>query len=260
MSDAHSPSLGDVNSLVSLFLAHDAAKAIEEDPEADLEIAGLPHPAQVLEAIRQLYLQLKPIVEANRERLAAAARPPAEIHTVIGVSDYSSAHVALMRAAEHVVALMEHAERGGRGLLPSRLIGSYGIDFQGLSAHLEQERSKLAESSATPTATRKRKSGRQSKELSSFDELVLAALRKHHQYESGGSVGNFEPAIGNQLSREYKLSNNALGRFLKKEPRNLSYAQYAASCRNGSIGRLLVSWSGETPSRTGLTNSEYGCG
>ena len=89
---------------------------------------------------------------------------------------------------------------------------------------------------------------------------VLAALTVHHSYENG-SVTQFAPATNRGLAEQFELSPNALSRFLRSrfphEPK--PHKKYAAACRNGTIGSLLMRWNRELPGHLAdLTAAESG--
>ena len=101
-----------------------------------------------------------------------------------------------------------------------------------------------------------KRSGRPSKGEPDKSDLVLAAFVLHHQYESGGSVGNYEPAGVRALADAWnknrknkegaKLSTAAITRFLQdKFGKKDAHKGYKAACSGKRIGRLLAEWQGE---------------
>jgi len=92
----------------------------------------------------------------------------------------------------------------------------------------------------------KQRTGRPRKNETDKDTLVVSALAKHHQYEPGGSVGNFEPATCRKLAEHNNgISAAALSRFLARKFGGKGHQRYAAACHRGEIGRLLANWQGD---------------
>ncbi len=116
-------------------------------------------------------------------------------------------------------------------------------------------------SEATPAGNRKkRKPGPRPKEESNNDSLVIAALKRHHKFESGGSVINYDPATNRGLAKLGGFSENALSRFLDHKLQG-GHRGYKAACSKETVGMLLSQWSGEAPSYLpDLTNAEYSRG
>lgn len=96
--------------------------------------------------------------------------------------------------------------------------------------------------------------GRKRKHEKDSDQLVIAALAKHHQYDSG-SVLNYEPATNRGLAKNYKLSNNALSRFFEDKG---GIDEYRHWCINQTIGIKIAVWRGELDQHLHLRPEEYG--
>lgn len=99
------------------------------------------------------------------------------------------------------------------------------------------------------TRQARRKTGRPKKSEKDSETKVVAALSKHHGYEPGGSVSNYEPAKNRDLAKEFDLSGNALSRFLTDKLGPGGGKTYKNRCSQGKIGALLVIWNRELPSR-----------
>ena len=118
----------------------------------------------------------------------------------------------------------------------------------------------------TRNATKKKRGGRPRKEEARKNTLVIAALASHHQYESGGSVGNYTPAGVKELAKAHapSLTDAAVSRFLKKQFGDRGHKGYVAACHPNAtvgIGQWLARWQGELPTRNrDLTADEYGRG
>ncbi len=108
-----------------------------------------------------------------------------------------------------------------------------------------------------PTA---RRTGRPRKGESSKDMLVVAALAKHHQYESGGSIGNYEPATVRGLAKPGSgLTTAAVSRFFRKKFDERGHKGYVAACTSKKIGPLLAAWQHDVPTEMAdLLAEEYG--
>ena len=72
------------------------------------------------------------------------------------------------------------------------------------------------------------------------EELFKAALRKHHKYETGGSVLNVEPVSTRRIEEltEKGVSDSTAGRLLKRHFGSVE--QYRDACFSGAIGPKLV--------------------
>lgn len=73
-----------------------------------------------------------------------------------------------------------------------------------------KEQRRLAEKSGKENKSRP---GRPRKGESGKDMLVVAALAKHHQYESGGSIGSYEPATVRGLVPQTAIEGTPDDRF-----------------------------------------------
>lgn len=89
--------------------------------------------------------------------------------------------------------------------------------------------------------------GRPKNDEKSKDEIVIGLLAIHHQYESGGCIGNWDPAsIGTLLELDEKKSVSCatISRFFKKHFEN-GHAGYCAACNSKAprgIGTMIAVW------------------
>jgi hypothetical protein len=100
----------------------------------------------------------------------------------------------------------------------------------------------------------KHRSGRPRKGERSKDDLVIAALATHHQYEPGGIIGNRTPASVKELvelskgkDKKATFSTAAVSRFFKDGFPDRGFRGYENACAQGRIGKLLAQWQGEDP-------------
>jgi hypothetical protein len=104
-----------------------------------------------------------------------------------------------------------------------------------------------------------RRHGRPRKDESSKERLVIGALVKHHGYQPGGSIENYEPAKTKELAKlasgeRVQVSAASISRFLKRKFPNhkRGYDGYVAACNRSArlnIGMLLSLWQGEVAER-----------
>ncbi|MBI1913227.1 MAG: hypothetical protein HYS12_00460 [Planctomycetes bacterium] len=105
----------------------------------------------------------------------------------------------------------------------------------------------------------KRRPGRPKKTEKDSATFVVAALNKWHGYE-GGCVTNYEPASNRGLAdlfnkgskhKDYRLSENALSRFLKERfpGEEKPHKKYKVACHTETIDTLLALWNRELPAR-----------
>lgn len=103
---------------------------------------------------------------------------------------------------------------------------------------------------------RTNRTGRPRKGESDKEQLVIGALVRHHCYQPGGSITNYEPAKTSQLSalasnEHVQVSGATVSRFFKRKftnPNCLGHKGYAAACNRDAsvnIGQLLALWQGE---------------
>jgi len=153
--------------------------------------------------------------------------------------------------------------------------GDLAIDWSALRAQLCRERARLLKpalpndgSGSKPGAgggqPAKRRTGRPRKGESDKEWLVIGALAVHHEWQTGGSVGNDTPAKTKPLAKlasdeHVTVSDATVSRFFTKKFPGRGYKGYRAACVNGTIGTLLASWQGEMPKhQAGLMPHESG--
>ncbi|NUQ64368.1 MAG: hypothetical protein HUU20_18025 [Pirellulales bacterium] len=113
-----------------------------------------------------------------------------------------------------------------------------------------------------------KRTGRPRKDETDKSELLIDALAIHHQYESGGSIGNDEHATVRNLAdlasdekRGVKVSIATVSRFFHEKFPGHGHKGYVVACRTKKIGSLLALWQGEGMERhPDLLNEEYGLG
>ena len=114
----------------------------------------------------------------------------------------------------------------------------------------------VVSSTITTTVTR---TGRPKKGETDKERLVIGGLVKHHGYQPGGSVSNWDPAktedlakLGSDVRKKVKFSTATVSRFFKKKFPQDGYKGYVAACSRDArndIGTLLALWQGELPAR-----------
>jgi hypothetical protein len=100
-----------------------------------------------------------------------------------------------------------------------------------------------------------RQTGRPRKSESGKERFVLSALAKHHRYQPGGGVQNYEPAKIEELAklasdRAVTISTATVSRFFKRKfpHHDRGYDGYVAACSRDArttIDLLLALWQGE---------------
>lgn len=110
--------------------------------------------------------------------------------------------------------------------------------------------STLPSSPANPVPPKKRTGGRPRKGESDADTRVIAALARHHKYQSGGSVGNHTPAVVRKLAadKDAGVTVSAISRFLNKQF-STGHKGYIAVCNRKEIGTRLALWQRESIER-----------
>lgn len=106
-----------------------------------------------------------------------------------------------------------------------------------------------------------KRTGRPRKGETDKGAVVIAALARHHEYESGGSIGNYEPANLTALANAHKgdLSKAAFTRFLESKFGKPAYKRYTVVCQKREIGRFLALWQGDvSEGHFDLRPDEYG--
>lgn len=97
------------------------------------------------------------------------------------------------------------------------------------------------------TTDEDKRSGRPRKGDTDKQAIVLSLLVVHHQYEAGGSVGNYEPIELKDLARRMNSKSKSTGsRFFKSKFGERGYKGYTNACARKEIGRLLAEWQNET--------------
>lgn len=97
-------------------------------------------------------------------------------------------------------------------------------------------------------AVKVKRSGRPRKEMKAGGEKVLAALKVHHQFASGGVIDNPVAASLGDLAELSGVSKATVSRHLEAWFQHPGYQRYAAACEKGTLGFKLALMSGETPS------------
>jgi hypothetical protein len=98
------------------------------------------------------------------------------------------------------------------------------------------------------------------------EQLVIAALMKHHGYQSDRSIGNPTPAKTAQLAKlasgkQVQVSDATVSRFFKKKFPGRGYKGYTNACVRGEIGMKLAVWQGDIlEAHADLLSEEYGRG
>lgn len=110
------------------------------------------------------------------------------------------------------------------------------LTFHGLAAYAWRDEQRKEK--------RKRTGRPRSCDASGFD-LIESALIKHHGYEAGGSVENYEPASLKVLESLSGKSKATASRFLEDKFGKPGHKRYIAACQREEIGALLAKWSGE---------------
>lgn len=173
--------------------------------------------------------------------------------------------------------LVEKSIRLGRSERPDTNFQDESDALAALNGVLE-----WAESKWSPPGDKQRQSkeqplkrtGRPVKGETGRDMLVVAALAKHHNYRSGGSIGNYTPASVRGMCEAYNkeagsskphLTTAAVTRFFQKQfGADRGHKGYVAACNKNApvtIGMLLAKWQDELPSQQPtLTDDECGRG
>ena len=114
-----------------------------------------------------------------------------------------------------------------------------------------------AESATSIRPVAKRKAGRPGKGESDKGYLVIGALIKHHRYQPGGIVENYEPATTRDLAKlasgeRVKVSVATVSRLFKKKFPGRGYKGYVNACNRDAkvnIGMFLALWQGDVAER-----------
>ncbi len=131
---------------------------------------------------------------------------------------------------------------------PSGITSLTNGGVHALELHYRSLAAKQPDGNTGPTKTGGKRKGRTRKGETDKDMLVIAALAKHHDYGSGGNVGNPEPAGVNQLAKDYGLTTAAISRFFGKQS-TTGHKGYKVACHDGSIGLKLALWQNEPHDR-----------
>ena len=127
-----------------------------------------------------------------------------------------------------------------------RLAVACGIDPTTWAILDEDQRIARMETALTKLSSPLKRTGRPRKGETDKDAQVIAALARHHQYEPGGSIGNFDPATVRGLAKRGSgFSVATVTRFLKSKFGESGHKAYAAACRSRRIGPLLAKWNGD---------------
>lgn len=166
--------------------------------------------------------------------------------------------------ADPVVRILECQQRGQPPTEPLLEALGFGdalavaladdlVSRAGSGIVLEKEgRAVLARRRLQPTEEGKprgqptKRAGRPNKGDTDKQLLVLGHLLAHHQYEDGGSIGNYEPAKPEKLAEG--TSTATVSRFFKSKL-DRGYKGYANACARKQIGRLLAEWQGDLTER-----------
>ena len=230
---------------------------------------------EVLDQARDLLAALSdsPVKWEHGRGLSGVARVPASVYPHV----WSSAHEAAAGIARLALGLLawplaEITDPSEQRTFAQQLLAkcwkalTIPLDERAaLCERIRRERAKLIASDTRAGEKTAKRRGRPKGETDK-KRLVIAALIKHHGYQTGGSIDNPTPAKTKELAelasgKHVKVSVATVSRFLAEKFPDRRYKGYENACARGEIGTKLALWQGDVPdSLRDLRPEEYGRG